>query len=116
MMRNPSASHVDFSEFKGIIESNPSFLPSNLDMVMERNGKFLIAEWKKESEVLPWGQELLLRKLAGNGSTVLIIVGDNGTNVSGFCSIKQSGKRIVLGRTMEELKHFIRNWYKWASA
>ena len=116
MMRNPFALHVDFTEFQGLIESNPKFLPSNLDMIMERNGKFLVAEWKRDTEVMPWGQELLLRKMVSPNFTVLIIVGDNGTNVSGFCILKEDGKRIVLGRTMDELKDYIKGWYKWASA
>lgn len=116
MMRNPFAPHINFLEFQGLIESNPKFLPSNLDMIMERNGKFLVAEWKRELEVMPWGQELLLRKMVSPDYTVLIVIGDNGTNVSGFSKLKEDGKRVELGKTMDELKDYIKGWYKWASA
>jgi hypothetical protein len=116
MMRNQFAPHVDFTEFQGLIKSNPKFLPSNLDMIIERNGKFLVAEWKREKETMPFGQELLLKRLAANNFIVLVIVGDNGTNVSSFSKVKESGDWIVLGRSIEELKDFIKGWYEWASA
>ena len=42
-MRNPKAEHVDFGFMENIIPSNPDWLGSNIDMICERKGKFLIA-------------------------------------------------------------------------
>ena len=30
--------------------------------------------------------------------------------------LKEDGKRIELGKTIDELKDYIKGWYKWASA
>ena len=51
-MRNPDAKHIDFGELVGVIPSNPRFLPSNLDMVLERRGSFLVGEWKSQSNLV----------------------------------------------------------------
>ena len=45
-MRNMFATHTDYAEFKGLITANPAFVPSNVDGIAERNGHFLIMEWK----------------------------------------------------------------------
>ena len=47
-MRNAHATHVDFGFLRGVISSNPNFMPSNIDMVLERKGNFLFGEWKRE--------------------------------------------------------------------
>ena len=64
LMQNPRATHVDFFQFKGLIESNPKACPSNIDMIFERKCKFLVGEWKRENENLNMGQEILLKNLA----------------------------------------------------
>ena len=45
MMRNKDARHIDFAELYGLFDKR---LPSNVDMIMERHGRFLIGEWKRE--------------------------------------------------------------------
>ena len=49
-MRNAYASHTDFGFLRGVILENPKAMPSNIDMVFERRGNFLIGEWKRENE------------------------------------------------------------------
>jgi hypothetical protein len=63
-MRNQYATHTDFRDFQGLIPENTHFLPSNIDMICERKGHFLIGEWKKPNEKVAKGQELLLRAFA----------------------------------------------------
>ena len=76
-MRNPYATHTDFRDFQGLIPENTHFLPSNIDMICERKGYFLIGEWKKPNEKVAKGQELLLRAFAQVPKfTVIIIIGD----------------------------------------
>ena len=62
-MRNPEAKHLDFGELRGIIPENPRFLPSNLDMILERHQQFFIGEWKRPNEPISKGQFILLSKL-----------------------------------------------------
>jgi hypothetical protein len=76
-MRNQYATHTDFRDFRGLIPENTHFLPSNIDMICERKGNFLIGEWKKPNEKVAKGQELLLRAFAQVPKfTVIIIIGD----------------------------------------
>lgn len=75
-MRNRNAAHVDFAALRGIF-SNALAMPSNIDMVLERHGKFLIGEWKRPNEAISAGQKIMLLHLAMMPDfTVLIIEGD----------------------------------------
>lgn len=114
-MRNPDAKHTDFTDLIGVIPSNPKFLASNLDMVMERFGSFLVGEWKRPGEEISKGQEILLRRLACiDGFVVLIIEGDtdDGMNVTDINALNGKGELTLIGKTTEELKGFIRFWYE----
>lgn len=116
-MRNQSASHIDFGSLVGLIPNNPKFLPSNLDMVYERKGKFLVAEWKRENEEISAGQDVLLRRLAKvPGFTVLIITGntDEEMVVSSVRWLKPNNYYENLGSSVEDLKEVVRLWYEHA--
>ena len=73
-MRNPDAKHTDFTDLIGVIPSNPKLLPSNLDMVIERFGHFLIGEWKRPNEKISMGQEILLKRLATKDDIVVLLI------------------------------------------
>jgi len=76
LMRNKYATHIDFRDFKGLIESNPRAVPSNLDMLFERKGYFLVGEWKRPNESISIGQQILLKALSKVPRfTVLVIIG-----------------------------------------
>ena len=114
MMRNPDAKHLDFTDLQGVIPDNPKWLPSNIDMLMERKGKFLLCEWKREGEEFGGGQKLLLKALAAHPDfTVLIVQGntDNGMEVQKFWEVCFDLLRFRGGSTAE-LKLFIKNWYE----
>lgn len=113
-MRNPDAKHLDFTDLQGVIPDNPKWLPSNIDMLMERKGKFLLCEWKREGEEFGGGQKLLLKALAAHPDfTVLIVQGntDNGMEVQKFWEVCFDLLRFRGGSTAE-LKLFIKNWYE----
>ena len=114
-MRNPLAPHIDFAELIGVIPHNPKFLPSNLDMVLERKGKFLVGEWKRPSESISRGQEILLQNLSSIGFIVLVIEGntDEQMIVNRIQILTNAGLDDV-GESVEDLKNIIRNWYEWA--
>ena len=118
MMRNPYASHTDYGDFYGLIHDNAGFLPSNVDGICERKGKFLVMEWKRENENISKGQQYLLKAFAKQPNfIVLIIYGDtdNGTNVKKFYLVNQDGSCTLAGSNFEALKQYYLQWYEYAN-
>lgn len=112
-MRNENASHVDFGFLRGMIPANPFFMPSNIDMIIERKSKFIFGEWKREGEQMKLGQKLLLLSLA-KYHTVLLITGysqGEETNVSKVQVVTCNGKLNLLGNTKESLITYLKDWY-----
>jgi hypothetical protein len=117
-MRNMFATHTDYGDFKGLIPDNPAFLPSNVDGIAERNGHFLILEWKRPGEKMSEGQKRLLQALAANSKfMVVVIIGDtdNGTNIQEYWQYTQDGKPFKCGMGFESFKEWYRLWYEFAN-
>jgi len=113
-MRNPDAKHIDFGELVGVIPTNPRFLPSNLDMVLERKGHFLVGEWKRPNESISRGQEILLNNLAKKpGFLVVLIEGDTDADmvVNKVQLFNPHKGWIEWGDSKESLKDLITQWY-----
>ena len=118
LMRNPDAAHTDFEDLLGLIPNNPKFLPSNVDGIAERNGKFMIMEWKRPNEKISKGQEFLLKALAKTPNfVVIIIIGDtdNGMNIERFYYLQPIGKNVLIGTSTQEFKDYYTFWYEWAN-
>jgi len=116
-MRSASAAHVDFGDFAGMVESNPKLLPSDIDMIIERKGKFFVGEWKRQNENMNQGQAILLQTLAKQSQfTVCVIIGntDNETIINSVLCISKSGEYKKIGASLDDLKVFINQWYEWA--
>ena len=114
-MRNPDAKHTDFTDLIGVIPSNSKLLPSNLDMVIERFGHFLVGEWKRPSEKISTGQEILLKRLATKEDFVVLLIEgdtDDGMVVHKIEAINKDGTFNHIGSGTETLKKFIRFWYE----
>ena len=117
-MRNPYALHLNFAELVGAIPEIPKILPSNIDMMYERCGKFLVAEWKRPNEKISIGQFILLKALARQDDfIVLIITGDTDREmqVSNVERLNKQGELIFKGNTLKDLKTIILKWYNWAN-
>jgi hypothetical protein len=113
-MRNPDAKHIDFAELIGTIPSNPRFLPSNLDMVLERRGFVLVGEWKRPNENISRGQEILLESLAKNSNFLVALIEghtDDGMVVSKVQILNPHRGWVEWGDTKESLKDLITQWY-----
>ena len=111
-MRNPKAVHIDFKDINGLMGK---IVPSNLDMVIERNGYFLIGEWKRENENISIGQGILLKQLArmDNKFLVLIIQGDTDDSVMKvdmFWRMESDGTLSILGEGIDKFKEFLVFW------
>ena len=117
-MRNSDAKHIDFNAFEGLLW-NPKALPSNLDMIVERHGHFLIGEWKQNDENLSRGQEILLKALAQEKNKVVLLINgttDNGiTIVKEFFRICSDGTIKRRGYGLNELLDLYRRWGRWAN-
>ena len=117
LMRNAYATHTDYAEFKGLIEENPNFVPSNVDGICERKGKFLVMEWKRDGEKVSKGQQILLQSLASlHNFMVVIIYGDtdNETRIGKFYIVQPTGSCILAGNGINMFKEYYRTWYDWA--
>ena len=118
-MRNSLASHTDFRDFAKLIKSNPHFLPSNIDMICERRGHFLIGEWKKPNENMATGQQLLLKAFAQVPKfTVLVIIGNTDKDQTEVGDVFQVilDKCVKIGEGLEFLKDFYVMWYEFANS
>jgi hypothetical protein len=117
LMRNMFATHTDYAEFKGLITANLAFVPSNVDGIAERNGHFLIMEWKRPGEKASEGQKRLLQALAATPKfMVVVIIGDtdNGTNIQEYWQYTTDGKPFKCGLGFESFKEWYRLWYELA--
>ena len=111
-VRNPLAVHIDFTDLIGLMGKR---LPSNIDMMLERHGHFLVGEWKRENEQISIGQQILLKQLAKvERFTVLIIVGntDNGMYVSKIWQLRYDESWSLVGNSTKDLKEYLIQWDK----
>ena len=111
MMRDKYAPHIDFEELNGLLGK---VVPSNLDMVLERKGKFLVAEWKRDNEKISIGQEILLKNLAKKDDFYVLIINgdtDNGMRVGKFWRMDWYGMLNEEGQGLEKLKDYLVDWY-----
>lgn len=110
-MRNKYATHVDFTFLS---EVSGKKIPSNIDMILERRGCFLVGEWKRPHESVSKGQIILLNALAQNPQfTVLLITGhsdDEATVVYDIQRIEKSGELTMIGDSVEDLKKLVSAW------
>ena len=118
LMRNMFATHTDYAEFKGLISANPAFVPSNVDGIAERNGQFLIFEWKRPGEKVSNGQRIMLQALAAKPSFMVVIIygnTDTETIIDSYWLLTPEGKPVKTGIGFESFKQFYRQWYELAN-
>ena len=116
-MRNMFATHTDYGDFKGLIPTNPNLVPSNVDGILERNGQFLILEWKRPGEKVSEGQKRLLQALAAKPSFMVVIIygnTDNGTVIDSFWQLTPEGKPFKAGVGFGSFKEWYISWYMFA--
>jgi len=114
LMRNMFATHTDYADFKGLITANPAFVPSNVDGIAERNGQFLIMEWKRPGEKVSNGQRIMLQALASKPSFMVVIIygnTDTETIIDSYWLLTPEGKPVKTGIGFESFKQFYRDWY-----
>jgi hypothetical protein len=114
LMRNMFATHTDYAEFKGLIPANPALIPSNVDGILERNGQFLILEWKRPGEKVSTGQKIMLQALASKPDFMVVIIygnTDNETVIDSYWLLTPDGKPVKSGVGFQSFKQFYKDWY-----
>jgi hypothetical protein len=117
LMRNMFATHTDYADLKGAIPTNPAFVPSNVDGICERKGKFLIMEWKRPNEKVSEGQKYLLKALASKDDFMVVIIygnTDNSMVIDKYFLVQKDGSCMLAGQGLEMFKGFYRQWYELA--
>jgi hypothetical protein len=112
LMRNPNAPHIDFTDLNGVYKN---YVPSNIDMMYERNGYFLVGEWKRPNESISIGQSILLKQLAKQPRFIVLIIQGNtdaGMHIDEFWLLKSDGSKKSLGKSLESLRNFIHRFFK----
>jgi len=109
------AKHIDFGFLAGAIPSNPKALPSNIDGIYERGGRFLVLEFKKPQEKLGVGQEIMLKKMTvAQNWQVWIVTGNFDTNPIEFHVAEKllpNGTRQTIAETLVEFRYKIKSWH-----
>lgn len=84
--------------------------------VVERHGKFLYMEWKRENEITTQGQEILLKALSEvDKFTVLVVIHDGGIPFQ-YVEVCSSHIGRLKDTNKPDFQKRIDSWYKMANA
>lgn len=88
--------------------------PTDLDGLVERNGRFLVLEAKGPGKTVTRGQQITIDALQKNGAfTIVIIWGDQ--NVPEKLRVITRKKTIEYDPAdLEKLRCVVSKWYSWA--
>ena len=102
-------------EFAECLPRNIKF--SDIDGIVEINGKALLLEWKGESAgEIPTGQRIMYERLTRNSdNAVLILVGDaRDMTITRRCLVWGGSLREWQAGNLDDAKEHIRRWAEWA--
>ena len=90
--------------------------PMDLDCVLEKNGKFLVQEFKPKGAPLPLGQRLTLKALVRLGMDVWVVWEELGTEVVEVGAMDRNGN-VPFVETMRRnrLRRRVAEWFTNAS-
>ncbi len=98
---------------------NDCFRPSrikvtDIDGLVERNGRFLVLETKREGADIPQGQSILFRQYVKQGHWVLIIWGYQDSDTHDLLLLRPSGDMRYSGVGKSAIHAIVQDWYRWA--
>lgn len=101
---------------------NAAFYPtkirvSDIDGIVERNGKFLFIETKRPNEKIGEGQNILHNRLVETGVfCILIIIGDPNKPISYTLTTSQAILKYDSPiANLEHLTSVVKKWFDWAN-
>lgn len=88
--------------------------PTDLDGMVERNGRFLVLEAKSPGASIPLGQKLTFEAMQKNGAfTVLIVWGETNAPQS-ILRVSPHASKYFPSANMQLLREIVSRWYAWA--
>jgi hypothetical protein len=107
------ASQWDWAVFDGCF-GDTRIHPTDVDGLVERNGKFLFLETKLPGTAIKMGQEIMLKNLASQKNfTVLVIWGRPGMPVK-VRIISDNFDKIIETANLNELRRIVKKWFSYA--
>jgi len=100
---------------------NECFAPTNgrvtdIDGLIERNGKFLIIETKKPGAKIPQGQQILFDHMRGTGIMTVLIIWGAPNKPEKAEVVTRKWNHIIEGDDVEgRIKRLVRRWFKWVN-
>lgn len=90
---------------------------SDIDGVVERNGKFLYIETKRPNADIPTGQKKLHDAWVGQGSTIITIWGyENDPQYAEVRTPKTKDPIKIDNCTLDRIKKIVSDWFIWADS
>lgn len=109
-----AASQWDWSIFDGCF-GETKIKPTDIDGMVERNGKFLVIETKLPNVDIPQGQLITFRSLVNLGVfSILIIWGHPGKPIKAQL-LNTKTNLVFQNVTLEKLRDIMRQWYAHAN-
>ena len=90
--------------------------PMDLDFMLEKNGRFLVLEYKPGVAPLPLGQRLTLKQLVRLGMDVWVVWHDDGNDTCKVGSMNRNGDvNFIEEMRVTKLRAKVRGWFEEAS-
>lgn len=90
--------------------------PSDLDGIVERNGKFLVLEAKSPRGTMSIGQKRLLHALGRLEEFTVVIVWGEKHDVEKMQVITKDGMRFYRKATVDDFRRVVKCWYEFADS
>ena len=93
---------------------------TDIDGIVERNGFFLLAEWKEGSTKLPIGQQILFEQLTKQSERFIVVVihghlsQEKGSQPETLTVFYKGREQAPIDTSHAGLRIFFKRWYQWA--
>lgn len=116
-----AAAGLGFRDYRWVSKYLPGRVaPTDVDGVLERNGHFLVMEYKPKGVALPMGQRIMLKHLVRRGGFNVWVVWGDDSSEDALCevaSLDRNGDVLdVETITAGQLGARVRAWLDWATA
>lgn len=107
------ANQLKFNVFSGLFPRSINF--TDIDGVVEWNGRALAIEWKSEGTDVPTGQEIMMRRLSDDRRWTWVVVEGDAADMSVARYRWVFGGEVTHWETgdMSSLKERIESWKNW---
>jgi len=108
----------DFDFLKGCFGKS-RIMPSDIDGIVERNGNFLVMEFKPSGKKLPIGQSITFRKLAQLPKFTVVVIWHIPCEMhepKEPVSMQVFPEKDIISADVDTVRVFVKNWWEVANA